>query len=82
LLEAMAAGLPVVATSVGGNPEIRSRGKTGLLVPPRDTASLAQSMIRILESPELGRQYDKPDANASRVSSRSHQPFRKLKKSI
>ena len=53
LLESMAAGLPVVATNVGGNPELISDNETGILVPPRDPAALARSMIRILESPEL-----------------------------
>jgi glycosyltransferase involved in cell wall biosynthesis len=54
LLEAMAAGLPVVATGVGGNPEIVQNGKTGFLVPACDAEALSNSMIRILERPELG----------------------------
>jgi L-malate glycosyltransferase len=53
LLEAMAAGLPVVATDVGGNPEIVKDGKTGFLVRAGDTEALSNAMIRILESPEL-----------------------------
>ena len=57
LLEAMAAGLPVVATNVGGNPEIVQDGGTGFLVPARDAAGLSHAMIRILESPQLGQQF-------------------------
>ncbi len=44
LLEAMAAGLPVVATRVGGNAEVVVDGETGLLVPARDTARLFEAM--------------------------------------
>ncbi len=45
LLEAMASGLPVVATEVGGNPEILGDDETGSLVPSRDPSALAQAMI-------------------------------------
>jgi glycosyltransferase involved in cell wall biosynthesis len=48
LLEAMAAGKPVVATAVGGNVEAVSDGVTGLLVPARDDAALESAMIRLL----------------------------------
>jgi sugar transferase (PEP-CTERM/EpsH1 system associated) len=45
ILEAMASGLPVVATHVGGNPELVEDGKTGKLVPPGDAAALAQALL-------------------------------------
>jgi glycosyltransferase involved in cell wall biosynthesis len=55
ILEAMAAGLPVVASSVGGVPEAVEDGDTGLLVPPRDPARLAAALERLLADPALRR---------------------------
>lgn len=48
LLEAMAAGAPVVATRAGGIPEIVRDGETGVLVPPRDPAALAAAILALL----------------------------------
>jgi L-malate glycosyltransferase len=53
VLESMAAGVPVVATAVGGNPEAVEDGVTGLLVPPRDVGSLARAISTLLEDREL-----------------------------
>jgi glycosyltransferase involved in cell wall biosynthesis len=53
LLESMAAGIPVVATRVGGNPELIEDGTTGLLVPPRDPQALAGAMSLLLGNPDL-----------------------------
>ena len=47
LLEAMSAGLPVVATRVGGNPEVVLEGETGLLVPAGDPLALADAMVQL-----------------------------------
>ncbi|HUG30640.1 MAG TPA: glycosyltransferase family 4 protein [Candidatus Limnocylindria bacterium] len=48
ILEAMALSRPVVASAVGGIPEMIEHGRTGLLVPPRDPDALAASIIRLL----------------------------------
>ena len=53
LLEAMAAGVPVVATAVSGVPEVLRDGKTGLLVGPDDPAALAEALARLLDDPAL-----------------------------
>jgi glycosyltransferase involved in cell wall biosynthesis len=52
LLEAMAAARPVVSTQLSGIPEIVVHGETGLLVPPGDSAALADALATILERPE------------------------------
>lgn len=51
--EAMAAGLPVVASAVGGIPELVTEGVTGELFPAGDSGALAAQLIRMLRSPEL-----------------------------
>lgn len=53
LLEAMASSLPVVATAVGGNPEVVDGNVTGLLVPRRSPEQLAQAMARMIEEPGM-----------------------------
>ena len=55
ILEAMAAALPVVASSVGGVAEAVDDGQTGLLVPPRDPVRLAAALERLLDDPALRR---------------------------
>lgn len=51
LLEAMAAGLPVVATRVGGTPEVVLDGETGRLVPARDRAAMAEALLEVTRDP-------------------------------
>jgi glycosyltransferase involved in cell wall biosynthesis len=66
VLEAMAAGLPVVATTVGGTPEVVVDGVTGFLVPPRDPEALADAILRLLRDPDLRRRMG--EAGRARVA--------------
>jgi glycosyltransferase involved in cell wall biosynthesis len=77
--EAMNCGLPVVATAVDGTPEAVRDGETGLLVPPRDPAALADALGRLLDDADLrgrmaeaalriGREEYTWDANARRMT--------------
>jgi len=55
LLEALSAAKPVIATRVGGIPEIIKHGKTGILIPPRDAAAISQAIMQIIQNPTLAR---------------------------
>ena len=55
VLEAMAAGRPVVATAVDGNVEQVADGETGLLAPPADAGALAEAILRLAREPERAR---------------------------
>jgi L-malate glycosyltransferase len=65
LLESMAAGVPVVATAVGGTAEAVMDGVTGSLVPPGNAPALADAVTMLLENPPLARRYG--DAARARV---------------
>lgn len=56
LVEAMVAGLPVIASRVGGIPSVISHERTGLLVPPCDAGALAEALRRLLDRPEWATQ--------------------------
>lgn len=68
VLEAMAAGKPVVAAAVGGNPEAVVHGETGLLVPPGDSQALSRAMLWLLEHPAEAARYG--EAGRRRVGER------------
>ncbi len=68
LLEAMASGLPCVATEVGGNGEILEHGRTGFLVPPSDPERLRAALRRLVDSEKLARRMG--DAGRLRVATR------------
>jgi glycosyltransferase involved in cell wall biosynthesis len=53
LIEAMAAGLPVVSTNVGGVAEVVEEGRTGLLAPSGDDAALAERVLRLAAAPDM-----------------------------
>jgi len=56
-MEAMSAGKPVVATAVGGVPEVVADGQTGLLVEPEDPKALAAAVRSLLDDPERAREF-------------------------
>ena len=66
LLEASAAGLPIVATDVGGTSEIVINGQTGILVAPRDPQALANAVVSLLSDPSTARKMG--DAARQRTS--------------
>lgn len=85
VLEAMAAGLPVVATAVGGTPEVVVDGITGLLVPPHDPLSLANALSRLLDDAELrgrmgaaGRQRVQKDFSQTEMVRKTERLYREV----
>lgn len=74
VIEAMSAGLPVVASRVGGIPELVQQGRTGLLVPPGDAKALCEAMITLLSNPFLARRI----GEAARVRIRNEFSFEKM----
>jgi glycosyltransferase involved in cell wall biosynthesis len=69
VLEAMAAGLPIVASRVGGIPELVDHQRTGLLAPPGDSTALAEALCTLMADRELGaRLGSAARAEASRYS--------------
>ena len=59
ILEAMAAGLPIVASEVGGIPEMVENGQNGFLVEPRDTQTLARKIAEVLDNPTLAQKFSR-----------------------
>jgi glycosyltransferase involved in cell wall biosynthesis len=88
VLEYLAAGLPTVASRVGGNAEILQEGKTGLLVPPEDSAALAEALLRLLRDPEFaarmgksGREYVASEFSVQRMIANTDQLYTELLRS-
>lgn len=85
LLQAMAAGLPVVAAATGGIPEIVRDGSTGLLVPPADPAALAAAVVRLLTDAALaerlarsGLAFARGEGSAERMAEETLAVYREL----
>ncbi|MBI2806387.1 MAG: glycosyltransferase [Planctomycetes bacterium] len=74
ILEAMACGLPVVATNVGGTPEAVADGATGVLVAPRNPESLALALLRLYRDPVAARRM----GEAGRLRVQEHFDVRKM----
>jgi colanic acid/amylovoran biosynthesis glycosyltransferase len=85
IMEAMASGIPVVATSVTGVPELVEDSVTGLLVPSRNSSALTDAILRLYKSPELrlqmgesGRQKVFKDFNLQRSAVMLQNSFQKV----
>jgi len=85
VLEYLAAGLPTVASRVGGNAEIVQDGKTGLLVPPDDPSALAEALLRLLRDPAFaanlgnrGREYVISEFSFQRMIENTDQLYTEL----
>ena len=84
LLEAAAAGLPIVATAVGGNGEVVRDGESGFLVPARDSGVLRAGMLRLMALPEeqrramgeRGREHVRANYGLQRVAERWERVYR------
>jgi glycosyltransferase involved in cell wall biosynthesis len=66
LIEAMAVETPVIATDVGGIPEIVSNNATGILIPPRDAPALARAILDLYQDPDRRRRFARAGMHAVR----------------
>jgi len=79
-MEAMAAGLPVIASRAGALPELVKNNRTGYLCVPNDSADLAEKIIRLIQDPAKARQFGQTGQRAIRTHSatKTTQAFLKL----
>ena len=68
LLDAMASGKPIVATTAGGMPEVVKNGTTGILVPPRDHDAMADAIVKLLTNEPARREMGAAGQARARVS--------------
>jgi glycosyltransferase involved in cell wall biosynthesis len=85
ILEAMAAGLPIVSTDAGGIPEVVAHGQTGLLVPPQSPADLAAAILELMRDPQraaemgsAGRRHVENECDIRAVKARYEDLYRTL----
>lgn len=81
VLEAMAAGVPVVSTSVGGLPEMIDDGRNGLLAPAKDDEALAEQVLRLIKDPDLRKRLaaaGKQDVFARFTESQMHAGYERM----
>jgi glycosyltransferase involved in cell wall biosynthesis len=85
LLEAMAAGKPIVATAVSGTIQAMTHGETGLVVPPRDSRALANAIVQLLSNPaqaqamgQAARQYVSMNFSAQKQADEHLALYRRL----
>lgn len=57
VMEAMASGLPVIASNISGIPELVEDNRNGFLIPPRDVGALVAAIERLIQEPDLRRQF-------------------------
>jgi len=88
ILEYLAAGLPTVASRVGGNIEIVQDGTSGLLVPPEDSPALAEALLHLLRNPgfaatlgKKGREYVTQEFSFQRMIENTDQLYTELLRS-
>jgi glycosyltransferase involved in cell wall biosynthesis len=80
-IEAMGAGLPIVATEVGGVPEVVLHDETGILTPSADVQALADAVIRLATTPELAQQMGQSGQRRAQqvfTEERMHSSYEKL----
>ena len=85
LLESMACGVPVVASAVGGSPEVIQHGETGLLFAPDDVQGLADAMEQLVAKPlfrqqcgERGREFARRNFSADQIRARYSELYERL----